>query len=51
MKTWEVFLKDYVTYHGIEAETKEEAIDIALRWWIERIPMYIFCDEIKENVE
>ena len=47
MKNWEVFFKDYVTYANVEAETKEEAIQIALEWWIERTPMVVSCEEME----
>ena len=36
---WNVSLGDETTYCGIEADTEEEAIQIALGFWIERKPM------------
>lgn len=50
MNKYEVSLKDYVTYYEVEAETKEEAIEIALGWWIERMPC-IECNESEEEEE
>lgn len=35
---WTVSLEDEITYCGIEADTEEEAVQIALNFWIERNP-------------
>lgn len=39
-----VDLKDTVCYDGIEADTEEEAIEMALEWWSNRTPD-ISCEE------
>ena len=39
-----VDLRDTVSYDGIEADTKEEAIEMALDWWSNRTPD-INCEE------
>lgn len=49
MKKWDICLRD-VTEYEIEAETKEEAVEIALDYWVERLPEILWCDEIKEEV-
>ena len=51
MNKYEVSFKDCVTYKRIEAETKGEAIEIALGWWVERMPQIIKCDKIEEEEE
>ena len=43
---YEVSLQDCAVYYGIEAETEEEVIEIALEWWAERKPMYN-CEKIE----
>lgn len=48
MVKWDICLRD-VTEYEIEAETKEEAIEIALDYWSERLPEILWCDEIKEE--
>ena len=35
---FDIFLQDMVGFMGIEADNKEQAIEIALEWWAERIP-------------
>lgn len=42
---WNVGLRDDVEYPNIEAETREEAIEIALEWWSQRDPDVLWCDE------
>ena len=49
-KLWNVDITDAATYFDVEAETKEEAILIALGWFSERQPT-IFCEEVTENAE
>lgn len=41
-KKYNVFIYDATTYQEIEADSEEQAIEIALEWWNERIPT-IFC--------
>lgn len=41
MKKFNISLKDFVQYEQIEANTKEEAIQQALEWWIERTPQMV----------
>ena len=50
MKKFEVILSDFADYGIIEAETKEEAIEMALDWWSERMPD-ITAEEYDENEE
>lgn len=38
MPKFEVILRDSVCYCSIEADTKQEAIEKALDWWLEREP-------------
>ena len=38
MPKFEVVLRDSVCYCSIEADTKQEAIEKALGWWLERVP-------------
>ena len=38
MPKFEVVLRDSVCYCSIEADTKQEAIEKALGWWLEREP-------------
>ena len=47
MKKWYIYLRDATAY-PIEAKTKEEAIEKALDFWIEREPD-IYAEEIKED--
>lgn len=42
---WIIGLSDDVEYSKIEAETKKEAIEIALEWWSERAPDVLYCIE------
>lgn len=49
-KLWNVDITDAATYFDVEAETKEEAILIALGWFSERQPT-IFCEEVTEDAE
>ena len=49
-KLWNVDITDAATYFNVEAETKEEAILIALDWFVERKPT-IFCEEVTDNAE
>ena len=52
MKVFDVYINDSVQYGQIEAKTKEEAIIIALEWWIERHPNIIVEErEVDENVK
>lgn len=41
-KKYDVMIYDAATYRTIEADSKEQAKEIALEWWNERIPT-IFC--------
>ena len=41
MKKFKVNLQDNVTYHDIEAENAEEALEMALEWWNERMPKWL----------
>jgi hypothetical protein len=36
-----IFLQDIANFTDIEANTKEEAIEIALEWWADRMPAII----------
>lgn len=47
MKEWIVDIKDN-TFYVIKADTREEAIEKALDFWIERNPD-IYVEEIKED--
>ena len=47
-KMFNVEISDNAWYPEIEAETKEEAIQNALEWWLERQPE-IRCEEVIEN--
>lgn len=49
MKKFKVNLQDIVTYHNIEAETAEEAADIALEYWYERMPLWLIEEEKEEK--
>ena len=50
MKEFDIFISDSVQYGKIEANTKEEAIVIALDWWIKRQPNIIVEErEVIEN--
>ena len=46
-KFYEVEITDAALYTEIEANSPEEAIQIALEWWIERKPK-IVCEEVNE---
>ena len=48
MAKWDISLHDTVDYE-IEAETEEEAFEIALEYWAERIPGILWCHRIKED--
>ena len=50
MPRFNIEISDNAYYPDVEAETEEEAIYIALEWWIERKPT-IFCEEVTENAE
>ena len=47
-KMFNVEITDNAWYPEIEAETEEEAIMIAMDWWLERQPD-IRCEEVTEN--
>lgn len=47
-KFYEVEITDAALYTEIEADSPEEAIQIALEWWIERKPK-IICEEVNES--
>ena len=47
-KLYNVEISDNAWYPEIEAETEEEAIMIAMNWWLERQPE-IKCEEVTEN--
>ena len=49
-KKYNVFIYDATTYQEIEADSEEEAIVIALEWWIERMPT-ITCFPSEEKEE
>ena len=49
-KKYNVFIYDATTYQDIEADSEEEAIEIALEWWNERMPtITCFSSEEKEE--
>ena len=44
-KTFSVIIHDIATYNDIEAESEEEAVEIALEWWDEREPRWKVFEE------
>ena len=49
-KKYNVFIYDATTYQEIEADSEEQAIEIALEWWKEQMPTIIcFPSEEKEG--
>lgn len=48
MAKWNVDIQDSARYFDVEAETAEEAVEIALEWFSERSP-FIICEEVKDN--
>lgn len=44
-KTFTVIIHDIATYNDIEAETEDEAVEIALEWWDEREPRWKVFEE------
>lgn len=53
MKKWNVKITDSTYYDDIEAETEQEAIDMALEWWGEKWPRWpdVFVEEVEEDEE
>ena len=49
-KKYNVFIYDSTTYQEIEANSEEEAREIALEWWNERMP-FITCFHSEEKEE
>ena len=49
-KKYNVFIYDVTTYQEIEADSEEEAREIALEWRNERIP-FITCFHSEEKEE
>ena len=49
-KKYNVFIYDATTYQEIEADSEEEAREIALEWWNERMPT-ITCFPSEEKEE
>ena len=49
-KKYNVFIYDSTTYQEIEADSEEEAREIALEWWNERMP-FITCFHSEEKEE
>lgn len=47
---WNVEISDSVFYPEIEADTEDEAIDIAYNWFHERIHE-VFIEQVKEKKE
>ena len=47
-KLYNVEISDNAWYPEIEADTPEEAIQVALEWWLERQPD-IHCEETQED--
>ena len=45
MSKHRVFIYDAVVYDGIEADSEEQAKEIALEWWNERMPTVIAFEE------
>lgn len=48
-KKYNVFIYDATTYQEIEADSEEQAIEIALEWWNERIPTISCFQSEKEE--
>ena len=46
---WNIGIRDDVEYPNIEADTKEEAVEIALDWWAERMPQILWVDKEEEE--
>lgn len=40
---WDVEFESYAFYEAVEAETREEAIERAFEWFLERSPDTIRC--------
>ena len=49
-KKYNVFIYDATTYQEIEADSEEQAIEIALEWWKEQMPT-IACFPSEEKEE
>lgn len=47
-KKYDVMIYDAVTYRAIEADSEEQAKEIALEWWNERMPT-ILCFQSEEE--
>lgn len=48
MKKYNIEIRDEVYYEGIEANSRDEAVEIALEWFGERWPD-IWTEEVKED--
>ena len=48
-KKYNVFIYDSTTYQEIEADSEEQAIEIALEWWKEQMPTISCFQSEKEE--